>query len=42
MLWSWSTDNRDWPNVTRHTVLGRWRQLKLQMYAQYLDESIPF
>lgn len=37
MLWSWSDDNRDWPHVSRHTVLGKWRQIKLAMYAEYVD-----
>lgn len=32
MLWSYSDDPKDWKNVTRHTVLGRWRELKLEMW----------
>ena len=35
MLWSYSDDSRDWPNVSRHTVLGYWRQLKLELWEHY-------
>jgi hypothetical protein len=38
MLWSCSDDPKDWPNVTRHTVLGLWRQLKLEMWERYKPE----
>lgn len=24
--------------ITRHTVLGRWRQYKLQMYHNYIED----
>ena len=37
MLWSGSDDPKDWRYKRRHTVLGCWHQLKLQLYAQYLD-----
>lgn len=37
MLWSGSDDPRDWRYKRRHTVLGFWRQLKLQLWQQYLD-----
>lgn len=37
MLWVHSDDPRDWKYKRRRTVLGMWRQLKLQLYAQYLD-----
>lgn len=32
MLWSYSDDPKDRPNITRHAVLGFWRQLKLEMW----------
>lgn len=38
-LWSPSPDPRDWPRVTRHTVLGRWRQHKRELYDRYLAEQ---
>lgn len=37
MPWVHSDDPRDWRYKRRRTVLGFWRQLKLQMFAQYLD-----
>lgn len=29
------------PHKTRHTVLGKWRQIKLEMYAEYLQSLEP-
>lgn len=34
MLWSPSQDSRDWRYKRRGTVLGLWRQLKLEMWAE--------
>lgn len=48
MLWSNSDDPTDWPHVTRHTVLGKWRQIKKEMYHEacgyysYITENTPF
>lgn len=39
MLWSGSDDPRDWRYKGRHTVLGLWHQLKLQLWEQYLDAA---
>ena len=39
MLWVNSIDPNDWPNVTRHTVLGLWHQLKLEMYREYVSRN---
>ncbi|HET7036573.1 MAG TPA: hypothetical protein VFI42_12895 [Thermomicrobiaceae bacterium] len=39
MLWSGSDDPRDWRYKRRHTVLGFWHQIKLQLWQQYLDAS---
>lgn len=38
MLWSYSENYKDWKHVSRHTVLGKWHELKLKMYAYYLME----
>lgn len=38
MFWSYSEDPNDWPQVTRHTVLGLWRQLKLEMWERCKPE----
>ena len=35
MLWSYSDNPKDWPNVTRHTVLGKWWEIKLEMWHTY-------
>ena len=36
MLWSYSDDPRDWhKGVTRRTVLGKWREIKLRMWDEY-------
>jgi hypothetical protein len=37
MLWVGSDDPRDWRYKRRHTVLGFWHQLKLQLWAQYRE-----
>lgn len=48
LLHSWSDDKKDWRHVTRHTVLGKWREIKKRMYAEYVKqykeslEEIPF
>jgi hypothetical protein len=41
MLWLNSEDNRNWKHVTRHTVLGKWHQIKLEMYHEYLHYNFP-
>lgn len=40
----YSDNYKDWRHVTRHTVLGKWREIKLKMYAQYVkeNEEVPF
>jgi hypothetical protein len=35
MLWSYSDNPNDWPNVSRHTVLGKWREIKLEMWEHH-------
>lgn len=37
MLWVGDHDPRTWRYKRRHTVLGLWRQLKQQLYCEYLD-----
>lgn len=37
MLWVNNDDPSTWRYKRRHTVLGFWHQLKLQLWAQYLD-----
>jgi hypothetical protein len=39
MLWSPSGDPKDWRRVTRHTVLGKWREIKLQMYNEAFGDD---
>lgn len=42
MLWSGSDDAATWRYERRGTVLGKWRQIKQEMWAEYLrrlDES---
>ena len=35
MLRSPSEDSKDWPKgISRHTVLGKWRQIKLIMWEE--------
>lgn len=46
MLRSPSEDPKDWPNITYHTVLGKWHQIKLEMFSQMRDyelamQSVP-
>lgn len=37
MMYSSSDDPREWRYRRRHTVLGFWRQLKLQLWQQVLE-----
>jgi hypothetical protein len=37
MLWVNNDDPETWRYKRRRTVLGFWHQLKLQLWAQYLD-----
>jgi hypothetical protein len=41
MLWVDSPDPRDWRYKRRNTVLGFWRQLKLEMWAEHLASCQP-
>jgi hypothetical protein len=41
MLWVGSDDPSDWRYKRRHTVLGHWRAIKQQMYAEYLERLRP-
>jgi hypothetical protein len=51
MIWGLDGDPSTWPLAhhtrRRHTVLGKWRQLKLEMYNDYLQgfrehDDLPF
>lgn len=51
MVWSYSNDPADWPKShhtrRRNTVLGKWHQIKQEMYEQYLlafevEDDLPF
>ena len=35
MLWSYDDDPKTWRHVTRRTVLGKWREIKLKMWSAY-------
>lgn len=39
MLWSYSSNPRDWKHITRHTVLGKWHEIKLEMWNQYKPDK---
>jgi len=39
MLWVHNDDPKTWRYKRRRTVLGFWRQLKQQLYAQLLDQA---
>ena len=36
LLWSYSTDPKDWQYKRRHTVLGKWHQLKMQLWNEHI------
>jgi len=42
MVWSHSSDSKDWPlsaaGRRRHSVLGLWREIKLELYDRYLQQ----
>lgn len=37
MLWSSSEDSSDWRYKHRNTVLGKWHQIKLELWERHLD-----
>lgn len=39
MLWVHSEDSSQWKYKGRHTVLGFWRELKLQLWERMQDEK---
>jgi len=43
MVWSHSDDPKDWPKGKaggrRHTVLGKWREIKLEMWDRYKNQT---
>ena len=42
-LWVHDEDSTKWGNRTRHTVLGHWRQIKLEMWDKHVDNcGVPF
>ena len=40
-LWVGSDDPRDWKYKRRHTVLGRWRMLKMRLWTEHLEYCRP-
>lgn len=36
MFWSYNEDSSTWRYKRRGTVLGKWHQIKLEMYDEYL------
>jgi hypothetical protein len=37
-FWKTDSDPKAWVNKRRHTVLGRWREIKLGMWGQHVEE----
>ena len=37
MLWSGSEDPEDWTYKRRHTILGKWHQLKQELWELHLE-----
>ncbi len=35
MLWVWDEDSTKWRHKGRHTVLGLWRQIKRELWAEH-------
>ena len=47
MLWTGSDDPNDWRYKRRHTVLGYWHMIKLEMWRMHIHEctwldDVPF
>jgi len=36
MYWMYSSDPRDWKYKRRHTILGKWHQIKLEMWEEHI------
>jgi len=41
MLWVDNPDPTTWRQKTRHTVLGKWREIKLGMWREHLKMCRP-
>ena len=52
-FWSGSEDTSTWHPKRRHTILGRWHQIKQELWAEHLelceasqqqaqDDEVPF
>lgn len=37
MFWSGDEDSTTWVNKRRHTILGRWHQIKVGMWDEHLE-----
>lgn len=37
MFWSGNEDPSTWRNKRRHTILGRWREIKLAQWSEHLE-----
>jgi hypothetical protein len=37
MFWSGSDDPADWKYKRRHTILGKWHQIKQEMWQQHIE-----
>lgn len=37
MFWVGSDDPAEWVYKRRHTVLGKWHQIKLELWSEHLD-----
>jgi len=37
MLWSGNDDSSTWVNKRRHTILGKWHEIKLSMWSEHTE-----
>lgn len=40
MLWDSREDSKHWRYKRRHTILGHWHELKMQMYDEYVGREV--
>jgi hypothetical protein len=41
MLWTTSEESRDWRYKRRNTILGKWHQIKVELWERHLDGCAP-
>lgn len=41
-FWKNTPNREDWKRISRHTVLGRWREIKRTMWTDHIEQCKAF